>query len=150
MELPDRRGIRCEYLPVISPKHNGVVERDIGMTLELAMASCLEAPRLALPSTGSFWAEACKYTCVVLHMARVRDKPDMHSPYWNVHGRAPFARLLSFLKPGVHHVKRTPKSDPEVEACLYTNGGNNHAQYFHLAACRTPATLRESTRENRL
>ena len=60
--------------------------------------------------------------------ARVRDKPDMHSPYRKFHGRAPFARLLPFLKPGFHHVKRTLKSEPKAEACFYLNGGNNHAQ----------------------
>ena len=40
------RGIRREYTPVGSPKHDGVVERRIAMTLELGMASRLEAPRL--------------------------------------------------------------------------------------------------------
>ena len=52
------------YIPVGSSKHNGVVERHISMTLELAMTSCLEAPRLfgdtKLPSTGPLSAEACK------------------------------------------------------------------------------------------
>ena len=52
----DRRGIRREYVPVRSPKHNGVVDRHIAMTLELTMASRLEARRLfggaRLPPTG--------------------------------------------------------------------------------------------------
>ena len=61
----DNRGIRREYTPVNSPKHDGVVERRIAMTLELAMASRLEAPRLfgdaKTPPTQPLWAEACKY-----------------------------------------------------------------------------------------
>ena len=36
--LLNERGIRREYKPVNSPKHDGVVERRIPMTLELAMA----------------------------------------------------------------------------------------------------------------
>ena len=97
------------------------------------MASFLKALRLfgdaRLPSTGPLWAEACKHACDVLNMkARVREKPDMHSQYRKFHGRAPFPRLLPFLKPGFHHVKRTMKSEPKAEACLYLNGGNNHWQ----------------------
>ena len=112
VKLLDHRGIQREYIPVSSPKHNGVVEQHIAMTLELARASCLEAPRLfgdaRLPSTGPLWAEACKYACDVRNTtARVRDKSDMHSPYRKFYGRAPFARLVPFLKPGFHLVKRT-------------------------------------------
>ena len=44
--LLDDHGIRREYTPVNSPKHDGVVGRRIAMTLELAMASRLEASRL--------------------------------------------------------------------------------------------------------
>ena len=75
------------------------------MALELVMASSLEAPRLfddaRLTSTGPPRAEACKYGCDVLNMtARVRE-------YRTFHGRWPFARLLPFLRPGFHHMKRT-------------------------------------------
>ena len=126
------RGIRREYTPVGSPKHDGVVERRIAMTLELGMASRLEAPRLFrdanLPPTQPLWAEACMYASDVINMtARVGDKPDMFSPYRKFHGRAPFARLLPFLKPGFHHVRRTLKSEPKAEACFYLNGGNHHS-----------------------
>ncbi|MEP3670616.1 MAG: hypothetical protein ABJN42_28255 [Roseibium sp.] len=38
--------IRREHTPVDSPKHDDVAERRIAMTLELAMASSLEPPRL--------------------------------------------------------------------------------------------------------
>ena len=131
VELLDPRGIRCEYILVGSPKHNGVVERHIAMALELAMASCLEDPRsfgdARLPSTGPLWAEACKYTCDG-KLASVTDKLDMHTPYRKLHGRASFARLLPFVKPGSHHVKRTLKSEPKAKACFYLNGGNNHSQ----------------------
>ena len=86
------RGIRREYTPVNSPKHDGVVERRIAMMLELAMASRLEAPRLLgnakMPPTQPLWAEACKHATDVINMtARVRDKPDMHSPHLKFHGR---------------------------------------------------------------
>ena len=126
------RGIRREYTPVGSPKHDGVVERRIAMTLELGMASRLEAPRLFrdanLPPTQPLWAEACMYASDVINMtARVGDKPEMLSPYRKFHGRAPFARLLPFLKPGFHHVRRTLKSEPKAEACFYLNGGNHHS-----------------------
>ena len=46
MEVLGHRGIRREYIPVDSPKRNGVVGRYIAMTLETTMVSCLEAPRL--------------------------------------------------------------------------------------------------------
>ena len=60
---------------------------------------------------------ACKYACDVLNItARVRDKQDTLSPYRTLHGRAPLARLLPFLKPGFHHVKRTLTSEPKAEA----------------------------------
>ena len=68
------------------------------------------------------------YASDVINMtARVGDKPDMLSPYRKFHGRAPFARLLPFLKPGFHHVRRTLKSEPKAEACFYLNGGNHHS-----------------------
>ena len=130
--LLNDRGIRREYTPVNSPEHDGVVERRIAMTLELALASRLETPRLfgdaKMPPTQPLWAEACKYASDVINMtARVRDKPDMHSPYSKFHGRPPFARLLPFLKPGFHHVRRTLRSAPMAEACFYLNVGNNHS-----------------------
>ena len=125
--LLNDRGIRSEYTLVNSPKHDGVVGRRIAMTLELAMAPSLKAPRLfgnaKMPPTRPLWAEACKYASDVINMtARVRDKPDMHSPNRTFHGRLPFARLLPFLKPGFHHVRRTRKSEPKAEACFYLNG----------------------------
>ncbi|CAN0487258.1 unnamed protein product, partial [Laminaria digitata] len=90
----DSHGIRREYTPVASPKHDGVVERRIACTLELAMASCLEAKRLfdgeKLPATGPLWAEACHHASDVINMtARVKDKPDMLSPFQKFYGRAP-------------------------------------------------------------
>ena len=125
-------GICREYTPVNSLKHDGVVERRIAMTLELATASRLEAPRLFrdanMPPTQPLWAEACKYASDVINMtARVRDMPDMHSLNRKFHGRPPFARLLPFLKSGFHHARRTLKSEPKAEACVYLNGGNNHS-----------------------
>ena len=117
VELPDRRGIHREYIPVGVPEQNVVVERHIAVTLEFAMASCLEAPRLfgdsRLPSTGPLLASACNYACDVINpTARVRDKPEIRSPYRTFHGRAPFARKLPCMKPGFHHVKRTLMPSP--------------------------------------
>ena len=120
--LLNNRGICREYMPVNSPNHDGVVERRMSMTLELAMASRLEAPRLLgdakMTPTQPLWAEACKYDSDVIFM---------HSLYRRFHGRPPFARLLPFLKPGFHHVRRTRTSEPKEEACFYLNGGNNHS-----------------------
>ena len=130
--LLNDRGIRREYTHVNSPKHDGVVERRIAMTIELPIASRLNAPRLSgdakMPPTQPLWAKVCKYASDVINMtARVRDKPDMHSPYRKLHGRPPFARLLPFLKPGFHHVRRTLESELKAEACFYLNGGDNHS-----------------------
>ena len=64
VELLDRRGIRREQTSVGSPKHNGLVERQIAMTLELLMAPCLDTPRLfsdaRLTPTEPLEAEAGK------------------------------------------------------------------------------------------
>ena len=97
--LLNERGIRREYTPVNSPKHDGVVERRIAMTLELAMASRLEAPRLfrdaQMPPTQPLWAESCKYASDVTNMtARVRDKPDMYSPVSYTHLTLPTKRIV--------------------------------------------------------
>ena len=126
------RGVSCEYTPVNSPKQDGVVDRRLAMTFELAMASLLEAPRLfgnaRMPPTQPLWAEVYKYASDVVNMtARVRDKPDMHSPYRKFHGGLPFARLLPFPKPDFHKVRRTLTSEPKAEKGFYLNGGNNHS-----------------------
>ena len=60
--------------------------------------------------------------------ARVSNKPDMLSPYQKLYGRAPFPRLLPFLKPGFHYVKRVLKSDPRAQACFLFNSGSNHSR----------------------
>ena len=51
----------------------------------------------------------------------------MHSPYRRFYRKAPFARLLPFLKPGFHHVRRTLKAGPKAEACFYLDSGNHHS-----------------------
>ncbi|CAM9331376.1 unnamed protein product [Laminaria digitata] len=128
VEILDRRGFFLEYTPVGSPKHNGAIDRQIAMTLELAMVSFPETPRLfgeaGLRPTGPVRAEACNYASDVLNMtARIWDKPERSSPHRQIYGGAPFARLLSFLKPGYHDVPRSLKAYPNVEACCYLNGG---------------------------
>ena len=59
-------------------------------------------------------------------LARVSDKPGMLSPYQKLYGRAPFPRLLPFLKPDFHHVKRALKSEPKAQVCFFFNSGSNH------------------------
>ena len=81
-----------------------------------------------MPPTQPLWAEACKYASDVVNMtASVRYKPDMHSPNRKFHGRAQFAPLLPFLKPGFCHVRRALKSGLKAEACFYLNGENHHS-----------------------
>ena len=131
MELLNKDGICRQYRPVNPPKHYGVVDRRIAEALELAVACRLEPPRLFwdpnMPLTQPLWAEACKNVSGVINMtARVRDKPDTHSPYRNFHGGRRFARLLPFLKLGFYHVRRNLKTEPKAEACFYLNGGDNH------------------------
>ena len=128
--LLDHHRTRREYTQVDSPKYDGVVERRIALILEAAMASCLEAPRLfggvPLPPTGPLWAEACVNASDAINVsARVSDKPDMLSPHQKLYGRAPFPRLLPFLKPGFHQVKRA-QSEPKTQACFFLNSGSNH------------------------
>ena len=129
--LLDHHRIRREYTPVDSPKYDGFVERRIALVLEVAMASCLEAPRLfggvPLPPTGPVWAEACVHASDAINVsARVSDKPGMLSLYQTLYGRAPFPRLLPFLKPGFHHVKRALKSEPKAQVCFFLNSGSNY------------------------
>ena len=125
--------VHQELTPVASPKHDGVVERRIACKLELAMVSCLEAKRLfdgeKLPPTGPLWAEACHHASDAINMTtRVKDKPDMLSPFQTFYGRAPFARVLPFLQPGFHHLRRSLNSGPKAELCFYLSSGSNHSQ----------------------
>ena len=73
--LLNEGGIRREYTPIGSPKHDGVVGRRLAMTLDLAtasMASRLEALRLLgdakVPPTQPLWVEACRYARDVINM----------------------------------------------------------------------------------
>lgn len=86
VQMLNRRGIRREYTPVSSPC---VVGRRIALTQELEMTSCLSVV-------------SCEHASDVLNMkTRARVKWDMHSPYRRLYGRAPFARLIIFLNPGL-------------------------------------------------
>ena len=82
-----------------------MTERMIAAILDVAMASCLEPPRLfggaKLPPTGALWAEAYQYASDVINMmARVKDKPDMLLPYRMFYGRAPFCAVAPISKAG--------------------------------------------------
>ena len=58
--------------------------------------------------------------------ARVSDRPGMLSPYQKLYGKAPFPRLLPFLKPGFYHATRTLKSESKAQVCFFLNIGSNH------------------------
>ena len=97
------------------------------------MAPCLEAKRLLnsekLPPTGALWEEAYHHASDVINMtARVKDKPDMLSPFQKLYGIAPFVRLLPFQQAGFHHVRRPLNSEPKAELCFYLSSGSNYAQ----------------------
>lgn len=160
VSLLNRHGIRRECTPVDSPKHDGVVERGIDVTLEFPMATRLGAPRLIgglpLPPIRRPWAEACTYAADVLNMtARARDKPDMLPPHHKRYCRAPFPRLLPFLKPGFHHVSRTLKSEANAQACVSFGAAAETTRqtvaisYFRPSARRTPGMPLGSIRERR-
>ena len=131
--LLDHHRIRRKYTPVDYPKYDRVVKRRIALVLEAAIASCPEAPHLfggvPLPTTGPLWAEACVHTSDAINVsARVSDKPGMLSPCQKLYGRAPFPRLLPFLKPGFHLVKRALKSEPKTQVCFFLNSGSNRSR----------------------
>lgn len=72
-----------------------------------------------ITTTQPLWDESCVYTSDVINMtATVKDNPEMHTPYHKFDGRAPFARLLAFLKPGFHHDSRVLKTEQKEEACF--------------------------------
>lgn len=95
----DHLGIHRKYTPAGPPKHNDAANRTIAVTLNVAMASYLEPPRLSrdakfLP-TGSLWSEACHYASDVINItAKLNDEPQMLSPYRTFYGRAPSERRL--------------------------------------------------------
>ena len=72
MAMLNPRGIHREYTPVGSPKHDGVVERRIDMTLKLAMASHLEAPPPTRRREDA--SDAAPLGCVM----PVRERRDQH------------------------------------------------------------------------
>ena len=54
---------------------------------------------------------------VLSKTARIKDKPDVYSPYRKFRGTTPFARLLPFLKPASHQMKGALKSEVKAEPC---------------------------------
>ena len=124
--------IHREHVPVDSPKHEGLVEQWIALTPELTVISSLEASRMIddakMPTTEPLWPESNGYASDVINLtARVRDKPEMYSPYSTFYRRPPFARLVPFVKSYFHHVGRTRKTETKAEACFYLNGRNHPA-----------------------
>ena len=131
MTLLDHHRIRREYTPVDSPKYDGVVERRIALVLRgrdgVLPGGSPSVRRRAFAADRPLWAEVCVHANDAINVsARVSDKPDMFSPYQKLYGRAPFPRLLPFLKPGFHHVKRALKSERKAQACFFLNSGSNH------------------------
>ena len=104
MELLDRHGIRRRYTPIDSSNYKGVAERCLTMTLELAMASCLETLSLfdsvPLPPVEPLRVKSRINVSDALNIvARVGDKLETRSPHQTFHGIASFLRLLPLLSP---------------------------------------------------
>ena len=72
---------------------------------------------------------------------KVSVKLDMLSPFLKLCGRAPIPRLLPFLKPGFHHVKRALESEPKKQACFFLSSGSNHPRdscmVLYVFCCRS-------------
>lgn len=101
VEQLDRHGIRRGYTPIDSSNYNVVAERSLTMTLDLAMASCLETLRLfdsvLLPPADR--EKSCLNVCDGLNMMARVDKPEKLSPYQIFLEIGSFPRLLTLLSP---------------------------------------------------
>ena len=77
---------------------------------------------------GTIWLEAWVWANDSINMqARPHDKPNSLSYFERFFQRAPPRRLLPFMMPGTHHVKRATKMDPKAEHCFYLNSGSDHS-----------------------
>ncbi|CAN0098402.1 unnamed protein product [Laminaria digitata] len=123
------RTIRHEHTEADGPKHNGVVERGLGLIQEGGMAACFEAPRLfpeQLTNLHRYWVEAAVYMNDCLNTTATTANANCKSPYEMFFGRLPPANTLGFMQPGFRRIHRSHKSDPKAERCFYLNRGRNH------------------------
>jgi len=144
--------IRHEHTGVDGPKHNGVVERGLGLIQEGGMAACLEAPRLfpgQLPNLDRYWVEAAIYMNDCLNTTATSANAHFKSPHEAFFGTLPPPNTLAFMQPGFHRIHRTHKSDPKAERCFYLNRGRHHPRdcVKVVTTCRRTSNSRDVTWE---
>ena len=81
--LCSKETIRHEHTGDDGPKHNGVVERGLGLIQEGGMAACLEVPRLfpgQFPDLDRYWVEAAVYINDCINTTATAATPHFKSP----------------------------------------------------------------------
>ena len=76
--------VHHELTGVDGPKHNGLVERGLGLIREGGMAACLEPPRLfhgQLPDLDRYWVEAAVHMNDCINTTATAANPQFKSPY---------------------------------------------------------------------
>ena len=122
--------IRHEHTGVDGPKHNGVVERELGLIQEGGMGACLEAPRLfpvQLPNLDRYWVEAAVNMNDCINTTATAANPHFKSPYEMYFRKLPPVNTLAFIQPGFLRIHRTQESEPKAERCFSSTGdGTTH------------------------
>ena len=122
--------IKQEFTNADSPKHNGFVERALGIIKNAALAACIQAPIIfplvQLPATESLGAEAVHWSCDALNHTATTANPGNKSPHEMWHGAAAPASPRPFLRPAYCCWNRPSKSSPRAESCLYLGPGIDH------------------------
>ena len=131
-EIYRKRGIKQEFTPADSPKHNGVAERALGLINDVAVPAPIQATELypSAPNYPSLWAEAASWACHALNCTATTANPRNKSPYEMGYGSPPpRGAVWPFLKPAVCRVKRNNRSQPKAQDCYYVGPGVNHPRY---------------------
>ena len=118
-----------ELTGVDRPKHNGVVERGLGLIQEGGMAAGLETPRLfrgQLSDLDRYWVEAAVYMNESIDTTATTANPHSKLPYEMYLGKLPPTNTIAFMQPGYRRVHRSHESEPKGHVCLYLNRGRNH------------------------
>ena len=149
-ELCRKRGIKQEFTPADSPKHNGVAERALGLINDAAVATRIQATELypSAPNYPSLWAEAASWVCHALNCTATTANPGDKSTYEMWYGfPPPRGAVWPFLKPAVCRAKRNNKSQPKAQDCYYVRPGVNHPRDCMrvLTATRPILTTRNVT-----
>ena len=123
------QAIRHESTEGNRTKHNGVVERRLGLFQESGLVACLEPPRLfpgELPGLYRYCVEAAIYMndCrnITVATANASYKSLSKVMFW----RLPLDKTPCLRQPIFRLVHRTHKSQPKTERCLYLKRGRNH------------------------